>query len=202
MDSDEISWGSHSNKSFMETIEIIFRNDSQFINTVFTEENQYYYYDEYEDKNNKKAISDFIGEEDNIEKVFIPTFGLCLQILQQRIDHEVSLTFRADEFLEIDNVQAFVTDPGRSSYSSINFQSHIGTDIIHFKKGYSRKYSVQVTLKDMENPKEKHLCTSTDLYSLRECVDASTHDMILKVTTSDEHFCRLFNLKFVSLHKE
>ena len=183
MDSDEISWGSHSNKTFMETIEAIFRNDNQFINTVLREKDEFYYYEEYEDENTKELNSELVEEEENIKKVFIPTFGLCLQILQQRIDHEVSLTFRADEFLEIDNVRAFVTDPGRSSYSSINFQSHIGTDIIHFKKGYTRKYTVQVTLKDVENPKEKHLCTRTNLYSFRECVEVSTQEMILKVNS-------------------
>ena len=59
---------------------------------------------------------------------FIPPFGLCLQIIQY--DKEISLKISHIPYkAKIENLQVFITDPERSSFSSINLHSHQGADI-------------------------------------------------------------------------
>ena len=78
-------------------------------------------------------------------------------------------------------MQVFITDAERSSFSSINLHSHQGADIKGFKEGYSRKYFVQVVVKDMDNPRERKSCNEDRSYSYSECVDDSIHQIVLKV---------------------
>ena len=67
-----------------------------------------------------------------------------------------------------ENMLVFITDPAMLTYSSIDLQSHEGTKLFGLKKGYYSIYDVEVSVKDSNNPTERHTC---DTSSYSECVD-------------------------------
>ena len=149
---DEISWGSHVNKTFWQAVKVVFKEDLKIIKTLL----------------------------DLGNSVFIHPFGLCLQITDYDPSKEFVIKIRKT-ISKIKKMQVFITCSRRMTFSNIHLASHQGSLIADFKKGYTRKYSIQVVMKDLDNPKERDSCTDYRLSSYSDCIDFQTQNIISKV---------------------
>ena len=113
-------------------------------------------------------------------RVFIYPFGLCAHFVDYNPLKDFTLLTLdwMGNNCTYENMLLFITDPAMKTYSSIDLQSHQGTKLFGLKKGYYSIYDVEVSVKDSNNPTERHTC---DTRSYSECVDQQTQNIFAEV---------------------
>ena len=156
-ETEELSWGSHLNKSFLDIIEEVYEEDKIFENI--------------------DLVNTGSG---NI--TFIYPFGFCINF--EKYDAGKDIRFHIESYrnetsgYKYEAMYIFITDPKMMTFSGINLQSHKGTKIFGLKKGQTNIYDVEVVIKDFDNPAERDFC-SQSYYT--DCVDQQTHDIFSEV---------------------
>ena len=111
--------------------------------------------------------------------MLLSPFGLCVNFVDYDADEDFRLQIYGKKYNYLtEEMFVFVTDPAMLTYSSIDQESHQGTQIIGIENNTYNIYNVEVVMKDSDNPVERHLCS--DL-SYSDCVDQQTHDFFFQV---------------------
>ena len=124
------------------------------------------------DSNNESRIG---------RNVFIYPFGLCMNIFDYDPNEQLILTILSrgiKQNFSFEEMFVFITDPAMLTFSSIDLHSHQFTQIIGLKKGHNVIYTIQVELKDYDNPAERNSCSSS---SYSDCLEEKYYDLFSKV---------------------
>ena len=167
--SEELTWGSHNNKSFMEIVEAVYEKDKKILDSVLLVREVDYI--------------DFQRPIKNIIKgdiVYLYPFGLCVNFVEYDPNKDFSLTIFRDAVNDYDYARmfVFVTDPAMLTYSSIDQQSHQGTKLFGLKSVHKTIYDVEVVIKDSDNPAERDSCSMT---SFADCLEEQTSNFFSQV---------------------
>ena len=159
--SRELTWGSHINKSFIEVIEAAYEKDRQCLDTF-----QVFH-------SNQHIIEFLSGTLD-----FMYPFGLCSHYVEYDPHKDLEFQILNTNDYAYESMYIFITDPLMMTHSSIDQQSHQGIQLFGLKKGHNTIYSVEVTVKDLNNPTERDSCSSS---SYADCVNQKIQDIFSKV---------------------
>ena len=157
--SEELTWGSHVNKSFTEAIEAVYAKDKVIIDKYTSDENL---------------------DRKFVKSVFIYPFGICANFVEYDPDKDFTLRIRYDKKFTFEDMFVFITDPAMLTHSSIDQQSHQGREIFGLKKGHYTILNVEVVIKDSDNPTERDSCS---LSPYEDCLDQQTIDIFAEVNT-------------------
>ena len=158
--SENLNWGSHVNKSFMEIAEALHINDKILLETDL------FVYNPYPHKTDKG------------EYMYMFPFGFCLNFVHYNPVKDFHISLKNSNNFSFNDIMVFITDPQMLSYSSIDQQSHHGTKIFGLKRGRETLYDIDVIIKDRDNPTERDSCSQSSYY---DCVDNETYAIFSKV---------------------
>ena len=156
--SEELTWGSHVNKSFLQIIDTVYQKDKDLLES--------------------QIMISLDPSSVSGNTFFMYPFGICVNYVDYNPEKEFSVPLFNDNYYEFENIFVFITDPAMLTYSSIDQLSHQGTKIFGLKVGYSTFYDVEVEIKDFDNPSERDSCS---LSSYADCVDKNTQEIFSKV---------------------
>ena len=164
---EELSWGSHINKSFLQVIEAVYEKDKTLIDSHLLETSNIFHGNSYNLKNGNT--------------LFIYPYGICMNFVEYDPTKEFNFEIFDGNNYTYENMIVFINDPAMLTHSSFDQQSHQGTKIFGLKRGYVI-YDVEVGIKDSNNPSERDSCSLT---SYADCVDEQTLDFFSEVLLKD-----------------
>ena len=161
--SEQLTWGSHINLTFDQLSTIVYQKDLY----VFTGLDDI-----------KNATSPKVNKNGKI--VFIFPFGICIHFVGYNATEDILIRIKKNILQNniYENIYVFITDPAMLTYSGIDQQSHQGTKLLGLKAGYYSSYDVEVTVKDYDNPTERHLCSMSNY---ADCVDQQVDEFFAEV---------------------
>ena len=144
-----------------------------------------------------KLIVEFLSERMDLLIVHIEPFGICFKPIKNiSNDYTIELPFT---YLDTDilaqvvlknifqNIEVFITDPGKSTNFGISLASHQG-EKMKILPGKAYAYDVKIVMTDLNNPKDGTDCQLYESSSYADCVDQKIYDIMLKVNFSKEDF--------------
>ena len=84
------------------------------------------------------------------------------------------------EDLRNTDFRVFITDPGKSTFFSLDFYSHKG-EKINFENAHLY-YDIAINFKDFDFPAQKMMCKNYKDSSYSDCVERQVQNQILKVS--------------------
>ena len=172
---EELTWGIHVNKIFLEIIEAVYVKDKKLLDL----------HSRVYNPDNDHIVTGRI--------VFMYPFGVCANFEKYDPDKEFMLQIddNVNAWVSLnhthENMLVFITDPAMLTFSSIDLQSHQGNQMLglkkyhsiyDLKKDYETIYDVEVELKDSDNPAEEHSCSQS---SYADCLDNEINEIFSKV---------------------